>query len=414
MIEVEHLTKKYGNHAAVRDLSFTAEEGTIYGFLGPNGAGKSTTMNIMTGYLAPTSGTVKIDGFDILKEPEEAKKRIGYLPEVPPVYPDMTVEEYLLFAAELKNVPKAERAGRVEKAMENTRTTDMKDRLIRNLSKGYRQRVGLAQAVINDPQILILDEPTAGLDPQQQIEMFDYLRTLRSGHIIILSSHILSEVSALCDDVWIINNGSLIANDTPDNLKGQKKGSLTITITVTGDGWERLQETLESMDKVNNVRVLPPSGEDKAKEGQAAEIKAAVESDAQDDIRPEISSAIFHSGMQLLQMDRKEESLEDVFLALTGDTGQDGQMEITQGPETGSVDENTEGTGGKSGKKRHKWFHAKEAAGKKDEPGKKAEPGKKEEAEEKAEPEKKGELEKKGEPGKKDEKSSKDEGGKEG
>ena len=201
MIEVNHLIKKYGSHYAVNDLSFQVEKGQIYGFLGPNGAGKSTTMNIITGYLAPTAGEVKVDGHDIMKEPEEAKRCIGYLPEMPPVYPDMTVQEYLRFAAELKGIPSKEREDRMEEAMKMTRVLDMRGRLIRNLSKGYKQRVGLAQALLGSPEVLILDEPTVGLDPKQIIEIRDLIKSLKNKHTIILSSHILSEVSAVCDKI---------------------------------------------------------------------------------------------------------------------------------------------------------------------------------------------------------------------
>lgn len=199
MIEISHLTKKYGTHVAVDDLNLTIEPGRIYGFLGPNGAGKSTTMNMITGYLGATEGTIKINGFDILAQPEDAKKCIGYLPELPPLYMDMTVEEYLLFAAELKKIPKEKRKLYVEDAMATTKITDMRGRLIKNLSKGYRQRVGLAQAVLGYPEVIILDEPTVGLDPKQIIEIRDLIQSLGKKHTVILSSHILSEVRAVCD-----------------------------------------------------------------------------------------------------------------------------------------------------------------------------------------------------------------------
>ena len=199
MIEVKHLVKKYGDHTAVDDLSFTLESGKIYGFLGPNGAGKSTTMNMMTGYIASTSGEILINGHDILKEPEEAKKCIGYLPEIPPLYIDMTVWEYLVTVADLKKVPKTERGAMLAQIMETVQITDMKKRLIKNLSKGYRQRVGIAQALIGYPEIIILDEPTVGLDPKQIIEIRDLVKSLGEKHTVILSSHILTEISAVCD-----------------------------------------------------------------------------------------------------------------------------------------------------------------------------------------------------------------------
>lgn len=254
MIQVEHLTKRFGDNVAVDDLSFTAQPGRIYGFLGPNGAGKSTTMNMMTGYLAPTSGDVKIEGFDIMKQPEEAKRQIGYLPEVPPVYTDMTVLEYLRFAAELKKVPASERDEAVRKAMARTELVDVKGRLIRNLSKGYRQRVGLAQAVINDPAVIILDEPTAGLDPEQQKEMFDYIRSLRGDHTIILSSHILSDINAVCDYVWIISKGRLIASDTPEGLRSSMSGAEQIVLEAGGSP-EVLSAVLLDVKGVETVSV---------------------------------------------------------------------------------------------------------------------------------------------------------------
>ena len=205
MIEITHLTKKYGNHIAVDDLNLTVENGKIYGFLGPNGAGKSTTMNMITGYLGATSGEIKINGFDILKQPQEAKKAIGYLPELPPLYVEMTVKEYMEFVAELKQIPKANRKAEVEKAMEMTGITQMSGRLIRNLSKGYKQRVGMAQAILGFPEIIILDEPTVGLDPKQMIEVRELIKKLGKDHTVILSSHILSEISAVCDHIFIIS-----------------------------------------------------------------------------------------------------------------------------------------------------------------------------------------------------------------
>ncbi|MDY2837379.1 MAG: ABC transporter ATP-binding protein [Bilifractor sp.] len=316
MIEVEHLTRRFGDHIAVNDLSFTAEKGTISGFLGPTGAGKSTTMNMMTGYLAPSSGTVKIDGFDILKQPEDAKKRIGYLPEIPPVYPDMTVKEYLFFAAELKEVPKADRAAAVENAMQKTGTKGMQDRLIKNLSKGYKQRVGLAQAIINDPEIIILDEPTVGLDPEQQKEMFDYVRTLREDHIIILSSHILSDVSSLCDYVWIISKGQLVASDKPENLRTAMSHKQEIIIDVLGDNEQALGDALRRIDLVSGVNVSVAKDPGK---GAPLQLHAVIHSEQDLDVRPAISQAVFGAGMYFLSMNRSERSLEDVFLSLTND-----------------------------------------------------------------------------------------------
>ena len=228
MIEISHLTKKYGTHVAVDDLNLTIEPGRIYGFLGPNGAGKSTTMNMITGYLGATEGTIKINGFDILAQPEDAKKCIGYLPELPPLYMDMTVEEYLLFAAELKKIPKEKRKLYVEDAMATTKITDMRGRLIKNLSKGYRQRVGLAQA--GYPEVIILDEPTVGLDPKQIIEIRDLIQSLGKKHTVILSSHILSEVRAVCDYIFIISHGKLVASEETEELVERMSGGKVIEL----------------------------------------------------------------------------------------------------------------------------------------------------------------------------------------
>ena len=247
MIEVKNLVKRYGDHLAVDHLSFHVDKGQIYGFLGPNGAGKSTTMNIMTGYIASTEGEVLIDGHNILEEPEKAKKCIGYLPEQPPLYFDMTVGEYLKFAADLKKIPKNERKDQVEDVMEMVGITQMKDRLIKNLSKGYKQRVGLAQAILGYPDIIILDEPTVGLDPKQIIEIRELIKKLSKKHTIILSSHILSEISAVCDYVMIINHGKLVASDTTENLEKMTLGSNTLELTVKGteDKVEKVLKDLE-------------------------------------------------------------------------------------------------------------------------------------------------------------------------
>ena len=225
MIEVSHLTKKYGDHTAVKDLSFTVQEGKIYGFLGPNGAGKSTTMNIITGCLAATDGDVTIGGYDIFEEPEKAKSLIGYLPEIPPLYTDRTPREYLRFVAEAKRIPKSEIPQQLAYVMETAKITDVADRLIRNLSKGYRQRVGIAQALLGDPEYIILDEPTVGLDPLQIIEIRDLIRSLGGKHTVILSSHILSEVQAVCEEVLVISDGTLVACDTIDHLRERFSGA---------------------------------------------------------------------------------------------------------------------------------------------------------------------------------------------
>lgn len=239
MIEISHLTKKYGGHLAVDDLSLQIAQGKIYGFLGPNGAGKSTTMNIITGYLAATQGTVTIDGFDIFKQPEEAKKCLGYLPEQPPLYMDMTVYEYLKFVADLKKLPRQKRSQYISEAMELTRISDMKKRLIRNLSKGYRQRVGFAQAVLGYPKVIILDEPTVGLDPKQMIEIRELILSLGRQHTVILSSHILSEIKEVCEHIFIISKGRLAASDTTENLIAQMSGGQEISLLVKGSAEDR-------------------------------------------------------------------------------------------------------------------------------------------------------------------------------
>ena len=309
MIEVQHLTKRYGNHTAVSDLSFTAEPGRIYGFLGPNGAGKTTTMNIMTGYLAPSSGTVLIGGKDIQKEPEEAKKQIGYLPEVPPVYTDMTVYEYLKFAAELKKVPKKERMDAIEAAMQASEVLEVEDRLIRNLSKGYRQRVGLAQALVGNPSVLILDEPTAGLDPEQQREMFDYIRSFKKDHTIILSSHILSDISAIADYVWIINQGKLVASDTPEHLQSHLQSEQEVVLRAQGSR-DGILRALTGISRVSKVECA---------EETDGTLRFTIISDSEEDIRPAVSRAAVYAGAAILGMSRAEKSLEDVFFQLTGE-----------------------------------------------------------------------------------------------
>lgn len=311
MIEVTDLTKKYGDHAAVDHLSFRVEKGQIYGFLGPNGAGKSTTMNMITGYLAPTRGTVIIDGKDIQKEPEEAKKKVGYLPELPPLYMDMTVREYLQFAAELKKVPKKERASQIEKVMEMTGITDMSRRLIKNLSKGYRQRVGLAQAVLGDPELLILDEPSVGLDPKQIIEMRELIRRLKEQHTIILSSHILSEVSAICDHILIISHGKLVASDSPEGLQKLLKGSMELELAVKGE-FEKVKSVLEKLDGVESVEHMESAEQDCVK------IKVVCKEKA--DVREAVFYALADERLAILEMTSDKKSLEDIFLELTGET----------------------------------------------------------------------------------------------
>lgn len=314
MIEVTNLTKRYGSHVAVNHLSFRVEKGQIYGFLGPNGAGKSTTMNILTGYLAPTEGTVTIGGMDIQKEPEEAKKKIGYLPEIPPLYTEMTVEEYLKFAAELKKLPRAERKEQVEQVMEMTQITDMRGRLIRNLSKGYRQRVGLAQAILGNPEVIILDEPSVGLDPKQIIEIRDLIRKLGENHTVILSSHILSEVSAVCDHIMIISHGQLVASDSPEGLQKLMSGTPELLLTVKGD-YEAVKDALAGAADVDIVENLGETEE------HCVKIRITAKENA--DIREDVFYVLAAAKLPILEMNKEQKSLEDIFLELTSSTGEE-------------------------------------------------------------------------------------------
>ena len=312
MIEINHLVKKYGSHVAVDDLSLTVEPGKIYGFLGPNGAGKSTTMNIITGYLAATSGEVKINGFDVLKQPEEAKKCVGYLPELPPLYMDMTVKEYLDFVAELKKLEKSLRAGYVKEAMKITKTEEVSGRLIRNLSKGYRQRVGFAQAVLGYPEILILDEPTVGLDPKQIIEIRDLIKELGKKHTIILSSHILSEISAVCDHVFIISHGKLVASDSTENLLERMTGAQEIELLVKAE-----EDTAETA--ISEIAQVERCEKTESKEDGAVQLLVTAKKDA--DVREAIYHTCVEHHMPILEMKAASKSLEDVFLELTSQEG---------------------------------------------------------------------------------------------
>lgn len=311
MIQVENLVKRYGVHTAVDHLSFTVDKGQIYGFLGPNGAGKSTTMNIMTGYIAADSGSVKINDFDILKEPEKAKKCIGYLPEIPPLYMDMTVWEYLMFVAELKKVPRKGRGEHVEEIIEKIQLTDMEDRLIKNLSKGYKQRVGLAQALIGYPEVIILDEPMVGLDPKQIIEMRDLIKNLAQEHTVILSSHILSEVSAVCDHIIIISKGKLAAGGSPEELQKMMQVRTELEVTVLGSA-QQAAEILQNAEHIASYTI--ESGQ------EADSVRVHIEVADNADIRKELSMALSKAGLPILSMNRVEKSLEDIFLELTDST----------------------------------------------------------------------------------------------
>ena len=308
MIEVSNLVKKYGDHTAVDHLSFQIEKGKIYGFLGPNGAGKSTTMNMITGYIASTEGKVMIDGHDILEEPEAAKKCIGYLPEMPPLYFDMTVLEYMKFAADLKKIPRNQKEKQIKEVMDMVKITDMKDRLIKNLSKGYRQRVGLAQAILGYPEVIILDEPTVGLDPKQIIEIRDLIKSLKKKHTVILSSHILSEVRAVCDYVLIISHGKLVASDTPDNLERLAAGSNSLLMKVKGEK-DTIRKKLETIEGVTAVEMSYDSDEELWK------TKISIEENV--DIREKVFYAMVKADCPIYEMQIKRVSLEDVFLELT-------------------------------------------------------------------------------------------------
>ncbi|MDR1815924.1 MAG: ABC transporter ATP-binding protein [Clostridiales Family XIII bacterium] len=310
MIEIKHLQKKYGGHVAVDDLNLTIEPGRIYGFLGPNGAGKSTTMNIITGYLGATQGTVEVDGFDIFEKPEEAKRRIGYLPETPPLYMDMTVEEYLDFAAELKGVDRDVLEAHVDEVMERTRTWDVRERLIRNLSKGYRQRVGLAQAILGYPAIIILDEPTIGLDPAQIIEMRTLIRELGQSHTVILSSHILSEVRETCDYIFIIAGGRLVASDTTENLiAGAGSGRQELKLLVRGDGQDAAA-ALASIREVDTASVATAPGA----EPETTSVTFRTKDDV--DARQPILAKLVRRKCEVLEFASTGKSLEDIFMDL--------------------------------------------------------------------------------------------------
>ena len=314
MIEVSNLVKRYGDHTAVDHLSFQIEKGKIYGFLGPNGAGKSTTMNMITGYIASTEGTVTIDGHDILEEPEKAKKCIGYLPEQPPLYFDMTVLEYMKFAADLKKIPKDKKKSMIEEVMDMVKITDMKNRLIKNLSKGYRQRVGLAQAILGYPEVIILDEPTVGLDPKQIIEIRDLIKSLKKKHTVILSSHILSEVSAVCDYVLIISHGKLVASDTPDNLGKLAAGSNNLNLLVKGEK-SRIRQLLEEISGVKEISI------EKKSDQEGWNVTVSTEENA--DIREEVFFKMAENHYPILEMQSQKISLEEIFLELTEDNKKD-------------------------------------------------------------------------------------------
>ncbi len=307
MIEVQNLTKRYGRVTAVDDISFRVERGEILGFLGPNGAGKTTTMRILTGYMPATEGKALVAGFDVFDQPIEAKRRTGYLPETPPLYPDMTVQEYLSFVAKIKGVPPAERRERVQQVMVRTRVDDMASRLTSKLSKGYRQRVGLAQALIHNPDVLILDEPTAGLDPKQIIETRQLIKQLAGDHTIILSTHILPEVSQTCERVVIINKGRVVAVDTPDNLTARLQGSQTMYVQIDANG----ADAVSALGRVPGVTRVVES------DRKAGIVGYEVEGERGRDIRRDLARAVVGSNWGLLELRPMRMSLEEIFLSLT-------------------------------------------------------------------------------------------------
>lgn len=313
MIEVKNLTKRYGNQLAVDNLSFTVEKGQVLGFLGPNGAGKTTTMNIITGYISATEGTVTINGVDVFEEPEEVKKMIGYLPEFPPLYPEMTVREYLVFAAELKKVPKKEKQEMIAKVMDSTMITPMADRLIKHLSKGYKQRVGLAQAILGYPELIILDEPTVGLDPKQIIEIRDLIKELSKNHTVILSSHIMQEVSAVCDMVMIIDKGRLILRDKPENLSSQLGSTGGLKLSVKGDP-EVIQGALSKISRIHRIELQ------ESESGNDEVVDLTLHCSEKDDIREEVFYAMSEARTPILEMNSIRMSLEDIFLKVTGNS----------------------------------------------------------------------------------------------
>ena len=308
MIEVKNLVKRYGNHLALDNVSFTIEKGEVVGFLGPNGAGKSTTMNIITGYLSSTEGDVLVDGLSVLDEPEKAKAKIGYLPEIPPLYTDMTVNEYLSFVCDLKKVPASKKAETITRITKQVRISDVRKRLIRNLSKGYKQRVGIAQALIGDPEVLILDEPTVGLDPKQITEVRDLIKGLSENHTLIISSHILAEVQNVCDRVIIINKGRVVATDTPDNLAKSAIKSNKLELRIKGSKNDVLNgvAAIEGVKFAEIVRIR-----------EEGSVDVNVETEEGVDVREAIFEFCSANHYPILQMKATEVNLEDIFLQIT-------------------------------------------------------------------------------------------------
>jgi ABC-2 type transport system ATP-binding protein len=328
MIEVEGLTKRYGRQTAVDGISFKVQKGEILGFLGPNGAGKTTTMRILTCYLPPTEGTARVGGFDVFESPLEVKRRVGYLPETPPLYPDMDVVSFLDFVAKVKGVAAQDRKAKVDGAIEKCRIGDVRRQLIGRLSKGYRQRVGLAQAILHNPDVLILDEPTAGLDPKQIIETREMIKALGGDHTIILSTHILPEVSMTCGRVVIINRGRVVAEDTPENLTHRLKGAGALRVEVRG----ATGPTFDAIRAVPGVLAIHQKGD-----GGSDVAAFEVEAEAGKDIRPDLARAIVQKGFDLLALSQVGMSLEEIFLHLT-------TTDATEAPATAAGASNREVT----------------------------------------------------------------------
>lgn len=329
MIEVKNLTKVYGQHKAVDNISFTVNDGEILGFLGPNGAGKTTTMNMMTGFISSTSGTVTINGHDILDDPIEAKKQLGYLPDVPPVYGDMRVDEYLEFVCDIKRVKKSQRAAMLDDIAETVGISEVRNRIVKNLSKGYRQRVGLAQAMVGYPSVLILDEPTVGLDPKQIIEMREVIRRLGERHTILLSSHILSEVSAVCDRVMIINNGKIVASDTTENLEEGAAENIQL-IRIRGD-------ILAALDIIRGCEGVNSAETESCEEKGCTEVRIYAQKDV--DVRAEIIRQLTEKGIDVLMLKSAALTLEDVFIkVVNGEYDAPAATENKQTDDSGTVE----------------------------------------------------------------------------
>jgi len=324
VITVQHLTKRFGSHVAVNDLSFEVASGEVLGFLGPNGAGKTTTMRMVTGYLPPTSGSVSIDGHDLLSHPIDAKRRLGYLPENPPLYPELTIRQYLAFVADIKDVPRSRRRPAVDRAIGRANLGEVADRRIGTLSKGFKQRVGLAQAIVHEPAVLVLDEPTSSLDPKQRVEVRDLIVALRGEHTVVLSTHILPEVSQITDRVVIINRGRVIAVDSPDNLSQRLRGREEVTVEVGGATPAEVRQAVLSVAGVAGVLV---------EQAGSQVVTARVESALGTDVRGDVARALA-SRWQLLALRSESLSLEEIFLKLTGDADRPSPESPVPGPES--------------------------------------------------------------------------------